>query len=174
MVDLETFGQNPGCAILSLAAVCFWRAGRPEQTPRPNFACNIDPVDCQRRGLLVDAATALWWLKQNPAARANATAVPRTLDDALGALTSWLYSLTPEGSNLRIWGNGASFDPPILEAAYRACGLQIPWRYHQQRCYRTLAALHDLGRPETTAHQALLDADDQSTRATTALQSLWP
>ena len=44
-------------------------------------------------------------------------------------------------SKARVWGNGASFDNPILANAYRAVNLDPPWRFWNDRCYRTVKSM---------------------------------
>jgi hypothetical protein len=41
-----------------------------------------------------------------------------------------------------VWGNGASFDQPILEACYKAVGRKAPWPYYAAMCYRTIKNLN--------------------------------
>ncbi len=66
----------------------------------------------------------------------------------------------------RVWGNDPSFDITILENAYRACNISIPWQYYNIGCVRTIASLAavkkcvkyiDRNRP-TLEHDALSDA----------------
>jgi len=45
------------------------------------------------------------------------------------------------GHHAYVWGNGATFDISILEAAYRQRGIPIPWAFWNIRDVRTIAAL---------------------------------
>lgn len=66
------------------------------------------------------------------------------------------------GERIRVWGDGATFDPVLLEAAYRACNMPCPWYYTEVYCYRTLRQLKDSKKPASvTAHDALSDAKAQ-------------
>jgi exodeoxyribonuclease VIII len=40
-----------------------------------------------------------------------------------------------------MWGNGADFDNVILGASYGAIGQRPPWKYSNNRCFRTLKNL---------------------------------
>ena len=66
--------------------------------------------------------------------------------------------------NVCIWGNGAAFDNVILRTAYERLGLKAPWNFWDDRCFRTVKALH----PEVeyvksgAAHNALDDAKNQA------------
>ena len=55
-----------------------------------------------------------------------------------------------------IWCNGASFDFPMLDAAFRAMGGKVPWEYWQQRDVRTMwyAAFPDSKPEESATHDA--------------------
>lgn len=67
-----------------------------------------------------------------------------------------------------VWGNGAAFDNVVLTNAFRAVGLQMPWSYRLDRCYRTLRALfEDIEAPPFVGvrHTALADALAQADHA---------
>ena len=84
-----------------------------------------------------------------------------TLPTALVALARWI------GEDAIMWGNSARFDLGILEYAYDSCLIPVPWDHRNERCYRTLKALH----PEIkimrsgTHHNALDDATSQAHHA---------
>jgi hypothetical protein len=63
-----------------------------------------------------------------------------------------------------VWGNGASFDCVILGNAYRAVGDEPPWKYFNERCYRTAKAMLPAVPFERigTHHHALDDAASQA------------
>jgi len=65
MIDIETLGTEPGCAILSIGAVHFTAAGRGETLYR-----NIDRASCEDAGLEIDEETVKWWSEQDEAAQA--------------------------------------------------------------------------------------------------------
>ena len=163
MLDLETVGTRPGCALLSIGAVMFDIAG---QKTGAEFYQAIDVESCVTFGLRKDPNTVSWWLDQSPAARA-VWEDPRklVLDEALNKFSKWLAEQC-DRTVLKVWGNGASFDQPILVAAYDACGIQVPWIYKNEMCYRTLTRflptviIEDGG----TLHNALDDAKYQTAK----------
>ena len=63
MLDMETLGTRPGCAILSIAAVPF-----SSQYDLEPFYLKISATSCTDAGLHVDDATVAWWNKQSPEA----------------------------------------------------------------------------------------------------------
>lgn len=164
MLDLETLGNAPGCAIVSIGAVVFGGGAIYSE-----FVQHIQLEDCVRRGLEMDASTVLWWLKQDEVARkalmdGQAQGLP--LEHALDVFNTWLgQQCTIEWDKLRIWGKGPSFDCAILAAAYRKIGRRIPWKYSNERCLRTVIAMHpEVPEPEREGvqHDALDDAIHQA------------
>lgn len=130
MLDLETFGTEAGSAIASIGAVRF-----DETEIGDSFYACVDLTSCQTHGLRFDASTITWWMSQSDEARQALAVHPVSLPTALESFAAWV------GKPDAVWGNGATFDNVIIAAAFRACGIKQPWRYSQDRCYRTLAGL---------------------------------
>jgi hypothetical protein len=166
MIDLETMGTGPNAAIVAIGAVLIdLDAGTLCDTP---FYSPVRLEDSVSHGLTMDAGTVMWWLRQSDAARAaisssEASPPGGSLQWALNTLR-WYIEKYSDPKSVRVWGNGASFDCVILANAYRAIGKQPPWRYYNERCYRTVKALHpDVPMErEGTHHQALHDAMSQA------------
>ncbi len=154
MIDLETLGHRPGAALIALGAVKF---DGTEITGE--FYRRIDAESCVQAGLAVDVSTVLWWFKQDDDARLEVAKAGDALPDVLLAFSQWLG-----GPDARVWGNGAAFDNALLAAAYAACRLPLPWKFRNDRCYRTLKALRPgLASPALgTKHNALDDARTQA------------
>jgi hypothetical protein len=155
MIDLETLGQSANAAIVSIGAVEIidnTLTGR-------EFYRVIDLNSCLRAGLAIEADTLRWWMRQSDAARAvfsddNSDGIVVTLKE----FAHWLPS------DALIWGNGSDFDNAILANAYRACALDVPWKFWNNRCYRTLKNQYpDIKLTRTgTHHNALDDARTQA------------
>lgn len=156
MLDLETMGTQPGSAITAIGAVRFDLTGSQQFD---TFYSRIDIKDCIDCGLIIDPGTVIWWLKRSEEARNELIRPAGPLADALRAFSLWLPN-----EEFEIWGKGPSFDLACLERAYEACDERIPWRFPNERCVRTIAAL----RPEIAApppeikHHALHDAMSQA------------
>jgi hypothetical protein len=154
--------------IVAVAAVEFSAEGLGRE-----FYTRVDAESCEHVGLNLDASCVIWWLQQSEEARAEICLPGIPINQALLHLSTWLPPPVerPDGSGKKdgpeIWGNGASFDPVLLEGAYRACGLTIPFRPFSIRCYRTLKALFPLIAPPANdiAHNALADARAQAMHA---------
>lgn len=156
MADIEGLGTEPGSVITSIGAVFVSIKG----VSKCSFYERIDIQSCMDVGLNVDAGTLMWWFKQPDAARLELTRKGRPIFDVLEDFTAFLRY-----RDVRIWGNGASFDPVMLEEAYRACDMQAPWHYANARCHRTLVnTFPTIKKPAIvgTKHNALADAKAQA------------
>lgn len=163
MIDLETLGVSNNAVILSIGATKF-----VESDIVDTFHVGIVPASCQDVGLKIDASTVLWWLQpEREEARAALAKLNKVdLYDALYGFVEW-YG--PESKPT--WGNGASFDNVVLRNAFSAVNIECPWKFWDDRCYRTMKnhspgiTLARLG----THHDALDDAIYQ----TKHLQKIW-
>ena len=162
MLDLETMHTIPGGVILSIGAVYFNEQGLGKE-----FYMPISRAHSAEVGLKESLSTQQWWAKQNAEARkvidaAEAADAP-TLHEALDAFTKFVKLDT----NVKVWGNGADFDNPLLACAYDAIELKQAWIAWNGRCYRTLKniapgpKLVRVG----TYHNALDDAKSQALHA---------
>jgi len=172
MVDLETRGNVPGCAILSIGAVAFDETGVDESA---KFYTVLNTASCHAIGLFDNLSTMAWWEKQAPEARG-------VLDEALVSETGIVAGLTKFGAflgsvaslgKIQVWGNGADFDNAILAAAYHAAEIELPWLFWNNRCYRSLKSLIKGPKLERagTHHNALDDAISQARHAVQLLNS---
>ena len=162
MLDLETMGTRPGSPVLSIGAVLF-----DSTQLGPEFYARISLESCMRAGLQPDASTILWWMQQSDAARREITdpVSQMELRDAVVQFSEFVIkNATPP---FTVWGNGSDFDNVLLTEAHRAVGIEPPWRFWANRCYRTLKSLA----PEVTIartgthHNALDDAKSQALHA---------
>jgi exodeoxyribonuclease VIII len=146
-------GTRPGSAIVSIGAVLFdfdMTALRVDKFAM-EFHRRISLQSCLSIGLTVDGPTVEWWLRQSDAARQALLNQPADVNVVLLDFMSWIdlcqqyvsHKVNVPGADrpLRIWANGASFDPVLLEEAYRRCGLTAPWSYRDTRDMRTLMDL---------------------------------
>lgn len=164
MLDLETLGTGPDAAILSIGAVKFC-PDTGELGPR--FYMAIDPVYCQNAGLTIDANTVKWWMKQSEEARKQVFDSPMMLSEALSGFSMFCGITQQGGKNNIVWGNSCAFDNVILRNAYKAVGMEAPWDFWNDRCYRTLKALYPQAPfvRQGTHHNALDDAISQAEHA---------
>lgn len=161
MHDIETWAKDSATPVLlSLGAVKF-----DGETIVDRFHVGIDPVDCQRHGLEIEAGTVLWWMDDaRQAARAQLRELGQVdLFAALDGYSMWIAQSLPDqlGS---AWSCGSNFDNAKLKSIYQRLKLDWPFSYKQEECYRTMknrypdVAFHRLG----VHHGALDDAESQA------------
>jgi exodeoxyribonuclease VIII len=153
MLDIETMGNESFSSILSIGALEFdietGNTGR-------EFYVNVDLQSCLDLGLIVNASTIMWWLRQNEQARKDLT--ERQSIPIRQALMEFAQFCSKD---YQIWGNSVRFDCGILQNAYNKAGILIPWDFRKERCVRTLVSFNpeikDGFTPIGTAHNALSD-----------------
>jgi hypothetical protein len=98
----------------------------------------------RRYDLKRDPKTVSWWHapEQREASR-DAFANPMDLKDALMAFSFFILELSEDvrhgqAYDICVWSHGRAFDPNLLEAAFHACGLTVPWFYRAPRDTRTI------------------------------------
>lgn len=165
MVDLETLGRRAGCSILSIGATYFDEAGVEGE-----FYAVVSQESCEKAGLHTDPETLAWWEEQSPEAREVLEISKNSgmlLADALD-----LFGVFMKGT--KVWGNGSDFDNAILYACYAAVGKEVPWKFWDSRCYRTLKGLFPSVKlvRQGTYHNALSDAISQATHASEILRAM--
>lgn len=168
MLDLETTGTAPGCCILSIGA-CSFGIGARETTLHYN---KISHADSLGAGFTDDVETLVWWKKQPEEARLEAFSGTTLVDQSLYAFADYLKQFN---CDVILWGNGSDFDNTILAAAYTKLGIPIPWKFWNNRCYRTLKNMYSEVRQLPfvgTAHKALDDARNQALHAERLLRYL--
>ena len=167
MLDLETLSTSPNTAVLSLGAVVF-----DEKTIHRTEHITFDvqeQLDVYKRH--VSVKTVAWWIDQSVAAKAVfAPRDPMSLRGGLRLLDTLLTA--QDWEKVQVWSNGASFDLPILHTMYEAVHNDAPWRFYNERCYRTMEELYrDVPKParEGVEHNAVDDAVYQARH----LQAVW-
>lgn len=133
MLDLETWGTNPGCVVVQIGA-CFFdnKTGQIGET----FSRNIDPRDSVKQGFLMEVDTILWWLGQEKAAQDAVHKHSFHVSDTLVAFNSFL-----QGKKIdRVWCH-KGFDFPLLAAYYRKMDMPFPLNHWTFRDLHTILDL---------------------------------
>jgi len=131
MIDIETFSQAKTAAIASIGACKFNSTSIVD-----SISINIDPRSCKEFGLDFQQETIEWWKSQKPEAFAALKTNRMPLKEALIVFSNW-YGLVAVDT----WACAPSFDLVILENAYQACNLVLPWKFYDERCFRTFKAM---------------------------------
>jgi hypothetical protein len=162
MLDLETLGTQPDAAIVSIGA-CFFDI--KSRAIGPTFNRTIHLSSAVKHGGTMDPSTVLWWLRQGDAARKAIAYNGEPIDRALSDFVAWCMQHC-RAEDLRPWGNGSSFDITIMETALRRLGIELPWKFWNIRCFRTVKSQYPQVKYDVTekgdeAHNALADAKFQ-------------
>lgn len=135
MVDLETLGTGPESVIVSIGAA-FFNPKTGEVGDK--FYGNIDLESSINYGD-VDASTIKWWLQQSVDAR-KVFDGGHDLKVVLEDLSKGICA-SSSVDEVRIWGNGSTFDNAILRNAYNTTGIDVPWKFWNDRDVRTVVDL---------------------------------
>ena len=167
MLDLETLGTRNNAVILSIGAVEF-----DEDTIGSNFYTTLDIDDqLDNYGRTVQGNTILFWGEQSREVWNATVKAPVPAWDALLRFSNWMLAESC------VWGNGSDFDNAILGSLYDAVKLPKPWKFSNNRCFRTLKNLGIKLKPgqgieKSNAHNALADALYQARYAQWYLKNL--
>lgn len=171
MVDIETLGTAPGSVMLSIGAVGF----DPERGDLGDEFYRVISIESSLRWRAeVETGTVKWWADKTPAAQAvifQALAGGSDLSAAMGDFAAFLAG-QHDPKSLRLWGNGSDFDNTHIAAAYRLVNQPLPWRFFNNRCFRTLKNLYPGREPKRVGehHHALDDARHQARHALAILE----
>ena len=148
-IDLETFGQTPGCSVFQIGAACF---DLETGEIGAGIELNIDPI---HHGY-IDPPTVAWHREKGTYPMPGNT-VAHHPKAALEEFAEWF---TLQGGITSVWSWGAAFDFPVLEDLWRWCfgKKEMPWPYYEELCARTVwkLAFPD-ERHQPRPHKALED-----------------
>jgi hypothetical protein len=176
MLDLETWGTGPGCAIRSIGAVEFCPiTGKLGD----EFYANVTDASCLELGLIKDPGTVAWWSKPaNRIAQDSLAKDQMPIGLAVEKFTKFYAAVQGE----YLWSQGANFDEPILGHVYKVLKKRSPWKFSCSRDTRTAYhfgeafgagnySSHTITR-DGTYHNALDDAKHQAVCVVAAIQAL--
>lgn len=169
MLDLESLGTRPGDAVISVGGVLF---DRETKSIGPGFRANLDIEQVLSSGFGVTGGTLKFWFEQSDEARQQAVENPQNVAAVLMGMAEFLTQ--GEGGvnqSMRVWGNGAAFDNVLLREMYQRLGMQEPWEFWNDRCFRTLKNEHPRRKElepdfKGEKHNAYADAVHQAKWAT--------
>jgi DNA polymerase III epsilon subunit-like protein len=159
MIDIETTGKTPGCNVLSIGATTFFDTEAPQgfyekikwDPLNPDFSDETD--------------TMAWWRNQKQEVAHEAFSGTSYYIDVLRDLSHYIQMVRGKYCDFLIYANGAAFDFPTLEYAFKATGIAIPWQYYERQCYSTLKQhFPRVPKPRFNGdkHNALSDARNQA------------
>ena len=151
MLDIESLSTKTNASIMTIGAIKF---NRHDFKVKEKFYKRITKESNEHFNRHFDENTISWWHSQSEEAKKeifeNKDRI--NLSSALQEL-----SIFCRGAS-KIWANGICFDINILESAYEACDLDVPWRFFNVRDVRTV---YDLGRMNLTVFKRQNKLDKQ-------------
>jgi hypothetical protein len=164
MLDIETWGTTPGCAIESIGLVEFGPG-------RVGDACGVSVSlsSCREHDLTTDDDT-IEWMHDQREQDVDALREGRALAAALERVAAFLPF------RAEVWAKPPAFDCVLLARAYRACGYETPWDHWRTRDVRTARDLAGDAWPDIDQdgpkHEAVGDARYQARQLAGALAAL--
>lgn len=162
MVDMETLATTADAVILSIGAVKFDLDS--DQIDDDGFYASISVESNLLKGRRISEDTLIWWMGQPSAAQAVFSEPKSTLETGLIEFSDWLGD-----DDKHIWANGSDFDTPMLAHAFTQHGMEVPWKFWRNRCFRTYKTLPHAAQVKFVAdgvkHNALSDALNQARHA---------
>ena len=165
MIDIETAGRRPGCAIIQIAAVPF--NINTGEVSKNTFKTSINLEGQFKNKFGYCPNTLGWWKKENKALFTKLSTSDVSYVEAGKAFQTYFNSLK-DHKKIRTWGNSARFDMGIIEGWYiRAIGykFQAFWNTWKERDVRTLHNLDTSIRKGVkfvgTKHDAIDDCKHQ-------------
>lgn len=183
MIDIETLGTQPGCAVVSIGAVWFDPEDNGWKPRHRGYYAEVLLEDALKHGT-ASPGTLKWWMGQSEDARkfmANDEGkIP--LKQALEGLDAFIHhqSQHAQRRDVYVWANGPEFDLTLLDAMYGKLELPSPWNYGRSQSCRTVlwAARTFFGcdkppfKAGRTAHNALDDAIHQAEYVTQMVRKI--
>ena len=167
MVDFETLDTTPTTVLVSAGAVFF---NNRKVLKSAYWELELDSQLAAGRTVRED--TLRWWFSQSKEAQAplhpkgpqekeNMVDLAEFVQDFLLFCELAINDHKTNWKGVNIWGNGASFDVPIIEDILRSQGRAIPWAFWNIVCFRTFNKLTKclkLIEREGVHHNAMDDA----------------
>ena len=129
-IDIETLGTDDRSIVLSIGAVYFNKTGIGQ-----SFYRVLDIARQIELGRVINEESLQWWARQSEEAKAILNEKGDPVQDVLLAFNEFASIF---GTDVKVWGNGATFDNVIVSTLYKDMGMERPWRFTNDRCYRTL------------------------------------
>lgn len=117
MIDLETVGRTPGCALIQIAAVPFNINTGKVSSNTFKLAINLQGQLDSGKMFTYCPNTYKWWMKENPFLFNKLSRSDNHYVRVGSDFQKWFRSLE-DYQNIRVWGNSNRFDLGILEGWY--------------------------------------------------------
>lgn len=143
MLDLECLDSNTTAAIISIGAVYF---DIQKQELGPELYIELSESALKEQldlGRTWSLSTNIWWMQQSDGAREVWTNKNEKSENkqCLKQINEFWQVYPEHGRNIKVWGNGSTYDNVCLQSYIRTFKGRIPWNYKGDLCYRTIASL---------------------------------
>ena len=136
MCDLETLSTEPDAVILSIGLARMESGNIRSIHIRPSIQEQLEV------GRHISADTLAWWNDKPLDVRAAAFGEEETRVRVVDALQLvYEFADGKDWKDMRMWGNGSDFDNVILGTLYRQFKVPVPWKFYNNRCFRTVKNL---------------------------------
>jgi len=142
MLDIETLSTNSNGVVTTISAVQF-----DLETGKIGAEFDIAlKIDQQvKQGAIVDIDTAVWWFSQDiKAITAMLRLKKQDVEFALIAFNNWISSLGIPVNDIKLWGNGVSFDNVMIRNLYKRHNIAFIAPYWCDNDVRTLVTLGNI------------------------------
>lgn len=142
MLDIETLGTDSNSVVISISAVNFdLTTGESGKT----FEVRLDTMEQVLTGGIVDSNTAAWWFSQDAEAISALLKIEKvSVIKGLISFNSWLDSLVFPNKEIKLWGNGSSFDNLLVRNLYKRHEIDFTLPYWCDNDVRTLVTLSNI------------------------------
>lgn len=162
MIDLETLATDTDTVVISVGAAAF---DISKSSIPSTFYMILEMQDQLNKGRKVSADTLKWWMQRSDAVQKVFHEKAKAPDTVLHTLATWIKTVCPNSKELKVWGNGPTFDISIMEHMYKMYNIKCPWSYNQimdLRTFRRFVANNEKVLIPGNAHNALDDAMGQA------------
>ncbi|PHR91993.1 MAG: hypothetical protein COA69_09515 [Robiginitomaculum sp.] len=148
MIDIETLGVGTEPVIFQIG----WCLFSTEEDETVVGCVDLSIAEQIIRGRTIDDHTVAWWRSRKRMTSGGVNSTKAALER--------LASVIQPGDT--IWAGPAHFDIPRLESLFRMFEVEVPWKYTQVRCSRTIRKWFGDRQDLENDHHAGRDAENQA------------
>jgi len=139
MLDIETLSTDSYGVVTSISAVQFdLETGEFGE----EFEIALSLTEQLANGFKIDSPTVAWWFSQDSEAIKATFRLPRSdVKFALLAFNNWINSLGLKNNDIKLWGNGCTFDNVMVRNLYKSFNIDFAIPFWADTDVRTLVYL---------------------------------
>lgn len=137
MLDIETL--STGSSAIAMTIGCAMMDEKFNILDSLEFGIDWQHERQSMKHYELEWSTFAWWLNQNEEARQR---IIQSVKLSFAGIFALMRRLVIYWDCVEVWSNGAAFDVPIIENIYRTQGEEVPWKFWNVRCFRTVKSLY--------------------------------